>query len=89
MDQEQFSKFFEQAYKLMQKSKDPVHDWSHIERVLINIKSIVAKLPRELAVGLDMKILKLVAAWHDIAFVFYNHGIVNYFFEGKIGRAHV
>ena len=81
MTNEQFDKLFNQAKELMNKSKDPVHDWRHIERVLINIEKILELLPEEKKRDLDMKILRLAAAWHDISFVFYKSGFRQYFLD--------
>lgn len=80
MRQEQFEWLFNKAKELMNKSQDPVHDWHHIERVLINIERIKALLMDKKR-NLDDKILKLSVAWHDVSFAFCPAGFVQYFKE--------
>ena len=83
MTENQFNFLFNQAKELMAKTRDPVHDWSHIERVLTNVFQIKKLLPIEKQNRLDDKILTIAAAWHDICYVFYKPSIWQYFLEGK------
>ena len=85
MTDNQFNQLFKKAQNLMNKTKDPVHDWRHIERVLVNIDKIIKRLPEKVVADLDMKILELAAAWHDVSFVFHKAGFWHYFIEGKEG----
>jgi HD superfamily phosphodiesterase len=85
MTEEQFRGLIEKARELLAQTKDPVHDEQHANRVWGNIRKIVEKLSEERKKDLDMMILKLAAMWHDIAFVYFNHDLVNYFLEGRRG----
>ncbi len=83
MTDQQFEKLFQQAKELMLKTKDEVHDWTHIERVLASAQMILAKLPVAEQEKIDEKILNLAIAWHDTDFVFRKPSVVNYFLEGR------
>ena len=83
MTDEQFEELFNKAKELMNKTKDPVHDWRHIERVLVNANRIIKRLPEKVVESLDMKILKLAAAWHDISFVFHKAGFRQFLLEHR------
>lgn len=86
MSQEQFEGLFNKAKKLMQKTLDPVHDWLHIERVLVNAENIFNLLSAKQQKKIDKKILKLAVAWHDISFTKYKASIWQYLVEGWRAR---
>lgn len=86
MSQEQFEGLFNKAKKLMQKTLDPVHDWLHIERVLVNAENIFNLLPKKQQKKIDKKILKLAVVWHDISFTKYKASIWQYLVEGWRAR---
>jgi len=83
MTKKQFDFLFNKAKELMKKTKDPVHDWGHIKRTIDNVFEIKKLLSKQEQKKLDDKILTLGAAWHDVAFVYYKPGIINYFLEGS------
>lgn len=86
MTEKQFDFLFNQAEELMKKSFDPVHDWSHCERVAANVFKIKKLLAKNLQSGLNEKILILAAAWHDISFAFYKPGLIQLVLENRRGR---
>ena len=81
MTQEQFDCLFNKARELMNKTLDPVHDWAHIERVLVNVKRIKELLPEIKVRGLNNKILKLAVAWHDISYTKHKATFIQYIIE--------
>ena len=83
MTQQQFIFLFNKAKKLMQETKDSVHDWSHIQRVVVNASKIKKLLSKEKQEQVDDKILIIACVWHDVSYVFYKASLVQYFLEGK------
>lgn len=86
MTDKQFKELFEQGKKLVANSKDPVHNGTHIERVLEFSQKIIDKLPKKDVASLDKKILNLAIVWHDISFVFYKPGFKQFLFENIRGK---
>ncbi len=87
MTTEQFQSLFQKAKELMAVTKDANHDWSHIERVLDNIKKIMRMLPEKIRQTIDEKLLILAAVWHDVSYHQFKAGVVHYFLEGqRVGR---
>ena len=89
MTKSQFDFLLSKAEKLMQQTKDPIHDWSHCQRTIDNVFKIKKLLPLAEQKKLDDKILTLAAAWHDIAFVYYKPTLINLFFREGIRAARV
>lgn len=83
MTQEQFNFLFNKAKELMKNTKDPSHDWTHIDRVLVNALTIKTFLSKEARENIDERILLAAIAWHDISYVFHKAGIIQYFREAK------
>lgn len=54
----------DKARELMRLSQDPVHDLSHVERVVANVKRIAK--PFNLSTS-ELEALELAAWWHDVA----------------------
>lgn len=86
MTQSQFNYLCNQAKELMAKTKDPVHDLSHVERVANNALEIKKLLPQDKQADLDDKILILAALWHDLSYVFYPAGFRQVFLENRRAR---
>ncbi len=83
MTQSQFNFLFNKGKELMAKTKDPVHDLSHVERVLNNALEIKKLLSADKQAELDDKILILAALWHDVSYCFYKVSLTQYFLEAK------
>ena len=83
MTQEQFDILLKKAQEIMLKSKDPVHGWEHVERVINNAKNILERLPEEERKKVDEKLLILCCAWHDISYAFYYPGFAQKILEGR------
>lgn len=83
MTQEQFEILFNKAKEIMLTSKDPVHNWQHIERVLNNAKNILARLPLAKRQLVDEKLLFICCVWHDISHAVYQVGFAQKFLEGR------
>lgn len=81
MTDKQFEGLFNKAKELMARTLDPVHDWAHIERVLVNLEKIKIALPLEKTRDLDDKILKLAVAWHDMSYIKYRATLAQYLLE--------
>jgi len=86
VDQKQFDFLYNKAKTLMKESKDSVHNWAHVKRVIENISKIKKLLPLIEQEKLDDKILTIAAAWHDISYVFFKPGIVQLFWESRRSR---
>ncbi len=86
MRQGQVDWLFNKARELMNKTMDPVHDWAHVERVLVNVERIKELLPQDKVKDLDDKILKLAVAWHDISYIKYRATFSQYIFEVWRGK---
>lgn len=82
MTQKQFDFLFNKAKEIMEKSKDLVHDWSHIERVIANAKMIKKHLPEAQQAQIDEQLLILCCAWHDVSHALYKIGFMEKFLEG-------
>lgn len=53
------------AQEFMQISKDPIHDLSHVTRVVSNSKRIAQSFPQ--LTNTDLEALELAAWWHDVS----------------------
>lgn len=76
MTQEQFDYLFDKAKELMERTKDPVHNWAHVERVIKYAWRIKKLLNEDWRERINDKILSLAIAWHDISFTEYKQGFV-------------
>jgi HD superfamily phosphodiesterase len=83
MTQQQFDFLYNKAEELMKKTKDPNHDWSHMQRVEENALKIKKLLPNENQNNIDDKILRLACAWHDISYASYKASPRQYFLEAR------
>lgn len=83
MTQEQFDVLLNKAKEIMLKSKDPVHNWGHVERVIRNAENILKELPADKQEKVDEKLLILCCAWHDISHAAYQAGFAQKFLEGR------
>ena len=83
MIQEQFNFLYNKAEELIGDTKDPNHDWSHMQRVEENALKIKKLLPDKEQINIDDKILKLACAWHDISYASYKASPRQYFLEAR------
>ncbi len=83
MTQEQFDILFNKAKEIMLTSKDPVHNWGHIQRVIKNAQEILKKLPLDIQEKVDEKLLILCCAWHDVSHASCAPGFIQKFLEGR------
>lgn len=83
MTHKQFDWLYNKAKELMAQTKDPVHDWGHVKRVMDDALKIKALLPMEKQVKVDDKILSVTAAWHDISYINYRASFMQYLLEGR------
>ena len=83
MTEQQFNILFNKAKDLMKRTKDLMHDWSHVKRVIDNAFKIKNSLPKEKQRNIDDKLLTIACAWHDISYVYYKLSFSQYLLEGK------
>lgn len=83
MTQQQFDFLYNKAKELMQETKDPNHDWSHMQRVEENALKIKKLLSNKEQINIDDKILRLACAWHDISYTLYKASPRQYFLEAR------
>jgi len=69
------------ARELMKKSRDPQHDFGHLERVARNVLKIVKILKVESEVDKDL--LVAVSYLHDVNHGQFSPGLINYFSEKR------
>jgi len=72
------------AKKKMDKSRDPQHDFGHLERVAQNALKIVQIL--KLEKGVDINLLQAICYMHDLTYVRYRPSLMTYLFEGYLIR---
>ncbi len=72
------------AKKKMGKSRDPQHDFDHLERVAQNALKIVGLL--KLQDKVDANLLQTICYLHDLTYVRYRSNLITYFFEGYLIR---
>ncbi len=82
MSQDQYNYLFSKAKELMSKTRDPVHDWTHIERVLQNAERLLGMLKSSFKKQVDLKLLKIAICWHDISYIRYRPTLTQFLFEG-------
>ena len=82
MTQEQYDFLAKKVEELMQKTKDPVHDFEHV----LNVKENALRLKKLLSIKyqqkVDDQILAIICLWHDISYVYYKSGLWQFFVEG-------
>jgi len=82
MTQEQYDFLAKKAKELMQNTLDPVHNWEHVFNVKQNALKLKSMLPLKFQERIDDKILAIMCLWHDISYVYYKSGFLQFFIEG-------
>ena len=82
MNLKQFEILYQKIEILMQKTRDPVHDWKHVLVVKENAFKIKQLLPTEIQAVFDDYLLTLICLWHDVSYTQHKSGFIQYFLEG-------
>jgi len=69
------------ARRLVKKSKDPQHDFAHLERVAKNTQKIVGIL--KVSAKIDGDLLLAMAYLHDVNHAYFSPGLIHYFSEER------
>jgi len=81
MTDEQFDYLYNKAKELLKNTRDPNHDWQHMQRVEEN----ALRIKKLLGVEIDERILRIASAWHDISYAFYKANVFQFILEGPRG----